>query len=317
MGHHTTASIGTFVLAPPPPPPMDLVDDKGLGPEQLAKQYPKFKTSMCFFFKKGRCQNGAECRFAHGLSELKKHQAHFMENMAVSARPPPPPEVPPPPPSTPSAKSTLRPLLPLPSTRSSSWESGKKMEGSGSRAVSDGSIHHDDAAAAARSPFIPEEGYGMCGTTTRTVLVSPLEGSVVGLQPMCSLPTPSLLCLMEEEEEQESCCAAPCWVVGSTPDNGSCGTAISDWYEASRWRNGEMEEVLTSAGGKTAVMAATSPAMPPTSCSAFEAGVEAIRLHLAAGLELSYLTAIVWLNGMGPSMSMMAQNVCPWNETFV
>eukprot|EP00922_Rhytidocystis_sp_ex-Travisia-forbesii_P007909 GHVS01011685.1.p1 GENE.GHVS01011685.1~~GHVS01011685.1.p1 ORF type:complete len:501 (-),score=59.18 GHVS01011685.1:651-2153(-) len=71
----------------------------------LAAHYPRLKTSMCFFHKKGRCVNSDNCRFAHGLSELKRHQSKFLKTIAskTSANSsavfiPEPPSCPPPPP---------------------------------------------------------------------------------------------------------------------------------------------------------------------------------------------------------------------------
>eukprot|EP00922_Rhytidocystis_sp_ex-Travisia-forbesii_P003024 GHVS01004430.1.p1 GENE.GHVS01004430.1~~GHVS01004430.1.p1 ORF type:complete len:674 (+),score=165.19 GHVS01004430.1:416-2437(+) len=92
---------------------------------EAGSQYPRFKTSMCFFHKKGRCMNGDNCRFAHGLSELKRHQSNFLKTIvsktstigSLTSIPPPPflprpPSCPPPPPSYASESSA--PLLSRP-----------------------------------------------------------------------------------------------------------------------------------------------------------------------------------------------------------
>eukprot|EP00922_Rhytidocystis_sp_ex-Travisia-forbesii_P003016 GHVS01004422.1.p1 GENE.GHVS01004422.1~~GHVS01004422.1.p1 ORF type:complete len:687 (+),score=189.94 GHVS01004422.1:643-2703(+) len=77
-----------------------------------AAVYPRFKTSMCFFHKKGRCLNGENCRFAHGLSELKRHQSNFLKTIvsktstiaSLTSIPPPPPFIPRPPSSPPPSE---------------------------------------------------------------------------------------------------------------------------------------------------------------------------------------------------------------------
>eukprot|EP00922_Rhytidocystis_sp_ex-Travisia-forbesii_P007905 GHVS01011681.1.p1 GENE.GHVS01011681.1~~GHVS01011681.1.p1 ORF type:complete len:670 (-),score=110.17 GHVS01011681.1:479-2488(-) len=102
------------------------LQDSANGSGDVASNYPRYKTSMCFFHKKGRCMNGDNCRFAHGLSELKRHQSKFLKTIATKASatsstlsvpPPPPPDFiprpptsPPPPPSS-SASSSEAPLL--------------------------------------------------------------------------------------------------------------------------------------------------------------------------------------------------------------
>eukprot|EP00921_Rhytidocystis_pertsovi_P006862 GHVQ01011590.1.p1 GENE.GHVQ01011590.1~~GHVQ01011590.1.p1 ORF type:complete len:153 (-),score=39.25 GHVQ01011590.1:16-474(-) len=95
---------------PPPPPGVD-----------VTSHYPKFKTLMCFFYKRNRCLNGDGCRFAHGLAELKRNQTSSLNsklpptyNTKAKTTAVPSshhPTVPTPPSTTPP--STLVPHLPL------------------------------------------------------------------------------------------------------------------------------------------------------------------------------------------------------------
>eukprot|EP01052_Picozoa_sp_SAG31_P052904 SAG31_NODE_13297_length_878_cov_1.840822_1_plen_169_part_01 len=52
---------------------------RGVPPEErLPRDQPvsrgQFKTSLCVFFEKGRCDRGASCTFAHGRAELRTAQ---------------------------------------------------------------------------------------------------------------------------------------------------------------------------------------------------------------------------------------------------
>eukprot|EP01066_Platyproteum_vivax_P002888 Platyproteum_vivax@DN13645_c0_g1_i1.p2 len=50
-----------------------------------------YRTSLCLFWKKGRCFMGSSCRYAHGSKELTQFQTNPKHNMRVPPPPPPPP----------------------------------------------------------------------------------------------------------------------------------------------------------------------------------------------------------------------------------
>eukprot|EP01068_Selenidium_serpulae_P004139 Selendium_serpulae@DN3432_c0_g1_i1.p1 len=45
-----------------------------------------FKTSMCFFWRKGKCFNGEKCRFAHGLTEVRANPTASEDSASTNTK---------------------------------------------------------------------------------------------------------------------------------------------------------------------------------------------------------------------------------------
>lgn len=58
--------------------------------EELRSMDSFYKKTMCMWYKKGRCRNGRQCRFAHGIEELRSSGSQSSSSQSGQAGEPPP-----------------------------------------------------------------------------------------------------------------------------------------------------------------------------------------------------------------------------------